>query len=77
LILEELAMTANVGTLDRTLRAILGLVLLYLAFASGLPLFDGALFKYGAAVIGIVMLVVATVRVCPLYSIFGIKTCRV
>ncbi len=69
-------MTTNVGTLDRALRAILGLVLLYLAFASGLPLFDSALFKYGAAVIGIVMLVVAAVRICPLYSIIGIKTCR-
>lgn len=69
-------MTLNVGTIDRVLRAVLGVVLLYLAFASGLPLFDGALFKYGAAVIGVVMLVVAAVRVCALYSILGIKTCR-
>jgi cytochrome c oxidase assembly factor CtaG len=69
-------MTTNVGTLDRVLRAVLGVVLLYLAFGSGLPLFDGALFKYGAAVIGVVMLVVAVVRVCPLYSAIGIKTCR-
>jgi hypothetical protein len=70
-------MTKNVGTLDRAARAILGLVLLYLAFASGLPLFEGALFKYGAAVIGAVMLLVAAVRICPLYSLIGIKTCRV
>ena len=69
-------MTKNVGTLDRAARAILSLVLLYLAFASGLPLFDGALVKYGAAVIGAVMLVVAAVRICPLYSLIGIKTCR-
>ena len=69
-------MSKNVGTLDRAARAILGLVLLYLAFASGLPLFDGALVKYGAAVIGAVMLVVAAVRICPLYSLIGIKTCR-
>ncbi len=69
-------MTKNVGTLDRAARAILGLVLLYLAFASGLLLFEGALVKYGAAVIGAVMLVVAAVRICPLYSLVGIKTCR-
>ena len=69
-------MTPNVGTVDRLLRALLGLVLLYLAFASGLPLFAAPLFKYGAAVIGVVMLVVAALRVCPIYSIFGIKTCR-
>lgn len=69
-------MSTNVGTVERILRAILGLIVLYLAFLSGLPLFDGALFKYGAAVVGIVMLVVAATRVCPIYAIFGIKTCR-
>lgn len=69
-------MTANVGTIDRIARALLGAVLLYLAFASGLPLFDGALFKYGAAIVGLVMIVVAATRVCPIYSIFGVKTCR-
>ena len=69
-------MTANVGTIDRVLRAVLGLVLLGLAFFSGLPLFESALFKYGAALIGIVMLVTAMMRVCPLYTILGIRTCR-
>ncbi len=70
-------MTINVGTIDRILRGALGLGLLYLAFLSGMPLFDGGLMKYGAAVVGIVMLVVAVTRVCPIYSIFGFKTCRV
>lgn len=70
-------MTTNVGTIDRIMRAILGAGLLYLAFLSGLPAFDGALLKYGAALVGVVMLVVAAVRICPIYSIFGLKTCRV
>lgn len=70
-------MTINVGTIDRILRAGLGLGLLYLAFLSGIPSFEGGLMKYGAAVVGIVMLVVAATRVCPIYSIFGFKTCQV
>lgn len=70
-------MTTNVGTIDRILRAALGLGLLYLAFLSGLPAFEGGLMKYGAAVVGLVMLVVSATRVCPIYSIFGFKTCRV
>jgi hypothetical protein len=69
-------MTVNVGSIDRILRALLGAVLLYLAFASGLPLFDGAGVKYGAALVGLVMIVVSATRVCPIYSIFGVKTCR-
>ena len=68
-------MTANVGTIDRILRAILGAVLLYLALASGLPLFEGVV-KYIAAALGVVMLAVAIVRVCPVYSLLGIRTCR-
>lgn len=69
-------MTPNVGTLDRLLRAALGLVLLFLAFLSGLPIFEASLVRYGAAAIGVVMLVTSTLKICPLYSIFGIKTCR-
>lgn len=70
-------MTTNVGTIDRILRAALGVGLLYLAFMSGLPAFEGGVMKYGAALVGVVMLVVATTRICPIYSIFGFKTCRV
>ena len=70
-------MTANVGTVDRILRAILGAGLLYLAFLSGLPLFAAPLFKYGAAIIGVVMLATATVKLCPIYSVLGLKTCKV
>lgn len=69
-------MTTNVGTIDRILRAALGLALLYLAFFSGVSLFTASLFKYGAAAIGIVMLATSTLKMCPLYSIIGIKTCH-
>jgi len=69
-------MKTNVGAIDRILRAILGVVLLWLAFASGIALFDGAVMKYGAIVIGIIMLATAAVRMCPIYSILGLKTCK-
>ena len=69
-------MTTNVGTVDRILRAALGVALLYLAFFSGMTLFAEPLFKYGAAIVGVVMLATSTLKLCPLYSIFGFKTCR-
>ncbi len=68
-------MTANVGTIDRIFRGALGLVLLWFAFFSSLPLAENPFLKYTAAVFGLVMLIVAVVRVCPVYSIFGLKTC--
>ena len=36
----------------------------------------GAALKYGAVVVGIVMLATSTFRFCPLYTVLGIKTCR-
>lgn len=69
-------MNINVGTIDRLARLILGVALFYLAFASGLPLFEGPLLKYGAAVVGAVMIVTAAASRCPLYSILGIRTCK-
>lgn len=69
-------MTANVGTIDRILRAVLGAVLLYLAFFSGMQFFAAPVFKYGAAVVGAVMLATSTLKMCPIYSILGLKTCK-
>lgn len=70
-------MTANVGTVDRIFRFILGIVLLAAPFVSGMPLFDSALIKGVSMAVGAIMILVATVRVCPIYSIFGIRTCKV
>ncbi|MDF3887796.1 YgaP family membrane protein [Cupriavidus basilensis] len=59
-------MQANVGTVDRTLRIIVGLVLIGLA-ATG---------RVGAwGWIGALPLLTGLVRVCPAYSILGVKTC--
>lgn len=70
-------MTANVGTIDRLFRAALGLVLLYLAFFSGMGPFQAGALKYIAAIAGVVMLATAGMKFCPLYRIFGIKTCGI
>ncbi|HEX2942816.1 MAG TPA: DUF2892 domain-containing protein, partial [Rhodopila sp.] len=61
-------MTANIGTTDRAIRIVAGLVLLSLLF-----LLTGPVRWVG--LIGIIPLVTAMVRICPLYSLLGIRTC--
>lgn len=56
----------NVGSIDRLLRIVLGIVLLALVFV-------GPKTMWG--LIGIVPLVTGLFRTCPLYSILGIRTC--
>ena len=56
----------NVGTVDKVIRIILGLVLLALVFV-------GPQTPWGW--IGIIPLVTGLIGFCPLYSVLGINTC--
>jgi len=58
-------MTANVGSIDRILRIIVGLGLLSLVFI-------GPQTPWGW--IGIVPLATGVVKFCPLYAVLGLKT---
>ena len=60
----------NVGSTDKVIRYIIGLVLLSLLF-----IIPGNLKFLG--LIGLVPILTATFSFCPLYAIFGIKTCPV
>lgn len=59
-------MTANVGGLDRVLRAVLGIVLIGLTLA-------GMIGWWGW--IGVVPLATAFLRFCPFYPLIGMNTC--
>ena len=60
-------MQQNVGGVDRTVRIVLGLVLIGLAAT-------GAVGWWGW--LGVVPLLTGFVGWCPPYALFGIKTCR-
>ena len=65
-------MRRNEGTLDRAIRASLGIVAIIAAFVAG----AGPL----AIVLGVVaavLLVTAAVGFCPLYRLLGVSTCPV
>ena len=56
----------NVGTVDQWLRISVGFVLLFLAGT-------GVIGAWGY--IGVVPLLTGALRICPLYSLLGIRTC--
>ncbi len=61
-------MTANIGTADRILRLIVGVILLALIFVT-----DGGLRWIG--LIGLIPIATAAVGWCPAYTMLGISTC--
>ncbi len=65
----------NVGTVDRGIRALIGLAAVVAAFTS-LGALDGSASGIGAAVVGVVMLGTAAIGTCPLYLPLGVSTCR-
>jgi len=68
-------MTANVGTLDRILRLVFGLLLVIAPFATQIAVFQGQVATIMSVVVGAVLVLTALVRVCPLYSLLGMRTC--
>jgi hypothetical protein len=58
----------NEGTLDRTIRIVLGLAILSLAFIGP---------KSALGYIGVVPVVTGLIGFCPAYRLFGLSTCPV
>lgn len=59
-------LSRNVGTIDRTLRVLLGLALLSLTLFGPKTLWG---------LVGLVPLLTGLVGSCPLYSLLGLRTC--
>ncbi len=63
---------ANVGSTDRIVRIVVGLLLVALPFIMSL---GSPAAKWASIVVGVVLVVTALVRFCPLYRIIGASTC--
>jgi hypothetical protein len=62
-------MNANVGKADKTIRLVMAVVLFSLFF-----ILEGNLKWIG--LVGIVPLMTALMNWCPLYTVFGMNTCK-
>ena len=66
-------MSVNVGTVDQYVRIVVGLALVAFAFQDGLSIQGW----HWVGLIGLVFLVTAFFRSCPIYRALGISTCEV
>jgi hypothetical protein len=72
----EVSMRTNMGMIDRGIRLIVAAALLYGAFGGAAILAAGAL-HWIAIAVAAVFILTSLVGNCPLYSILGIRTCRI
>lgn len=69
-------MNINVGKTDRMVRFILGVVLMTSPLINMPAIWNSALAGYASMIVGAILALTALLGMCPLYSVFGIRTCR-
>ncbi|WP_295510121.1 DUF2892 domain-containing protein [Sulfitobacter sp.] len=70
-------MTANVGNADRLIRAILGIILIIAPLLNMPAIWSSSYAAYGSMAVGLVLVLTALVRFCPLYRLLGLSTCKI
>ena len=66
-------MTRNMGNTDRVIRTVLGVLLLALWVLGSIKGVLGIVL----GVVGLIFILTSTVSFCPIYSLFGMRTCPV
>jgi membrane protein YdbS with pleckstrin-like domain len=68
---------ANIGSADRTIRFVIGFLLIVLPFIAPTASWFAPLgnWTWVVVAVGIVMVVTAALRICPAYAVFGITSC--
>lgn len=69
--------TANIGSVDRPLRMILGLVLVVIPHVFKHEHWATPYMIYGMTSVGVILILTAFIRFCPLYRIIGVNSCKV
>ncbi|RVT86974.1 DUF2892 domain-containing protein [Rhodobacteraceae bacterium CCMM004] len=67
-------MTPNVGTTERVIRLLVGVILIALPLFGVLPL--AGVWGWIALIAGAILVLTAAIRYCPLSQLFGINTCE-
>ena len=67
-------MKTNMGKLDRGLRILVALILVWVAFGTSVAAAGGL--HWLALIVAAIFVLTSVVGMCPLYSLVGLKTCR-
>ena len=65
----------NVGTIDRGIRLVIGIVAISAIFLG--PFAGAGWERFALGAVGIIMITTSAIKFCPLYRIFGLRTCSI
>lgn len=67
-------MKKNMGGIDRALRILIAALLLYIGFVAEPS--SSSVLHWVAIIIAVIFVITSIFGSCPIYRIFGLKTCR-
>jgi len=68
-------MKVNVGNIDRGIRLIIGFMVLAAIFLG--PFAGAGWERIALGLVGLIMITTSAIKFCPLYRIFGMRTCSI
>jgi len=68
-------MKTNVGSIDRVLRGIVGIILILLPFVTAFGA-GSAFLTWGSVLVGAILAFTAVFGFCPIYRVLGLSTFR-
>ena len=69
--------TPNIGTADRVIRLIVGIILIASPWLFQSQIWQNPIMLWAIPIVGIVLAATGLVRFCPLYRLLGVRTCRI
>ena len=72
--MEEMPMV-NVGTIDRAIRLLIGIAAIAGVFIG--PLSGAGWERIALGLVGLIMIGTSAFKFCPIYRVFGLRTCSV
>jgi fatty acid desaturase len=69
-------MSANMGNIDRVIRLLIGIAAIALVLAGPLASSGWGWERIALAIVGTIMVLTSAVKFCPLYRVFGLRTCK-
>jgi hypothetical protein len=67
---------ANVGSIDRIIRIVLGALLVIAPFVTGWAIWASAIALWASVVVGVVLIATALFSFCPIYAALGLSSKR-
>lgn len=68
--------SANVGSVDRLIRIVVGIVLIAAPYVFTSELWANSLVRWAIPAVGAILILTALFRFCPLYRVIGASTCK-